>query len=522
MEAFSDVDTLDTRIRRRMERILRGQENTVMSVEHQLEMISNFTEKYTQDAKKWTQILNSGAEYSKEDLVKFLSEVQGYIVEKESPSDNNILLNMSSTNGIISPNSNDSLSPLKQLFNSSLIAEEDAGSMAERLISTHFDPSSFTSGEIINRAGAGRFQSDILNGIFRVSDVKLYRGAAIFEGFPNLKSTERFYDELAAKLEASDYSRQVKFMLVKNERYPNFDEGISKIAMDSLLNSNIPTVIVYPIVWNTTASKVVSDNFRRTWKNILSVGACVTSVAFATECFPTLSSDQSLVSEDLSNLALFPIFMQSASSLAEQIFARTRNFTITTTYLPTLLMGSFGSRTTYTSPPRNRNDMFDTAAIGVLIPIIMSLVAMYTGFSMTLNDASVVNTYPQVPLSLLEANTLVAKVISSQYPGIFDNLDVSPGAIVHLHWLVIGGAISLIGSVFQLLPFDNSAGFKMGLATLGFDNFSLLSILSTLGKFLFMLPFLFLGLSGNVDQNRVLVDYLLMSQIASGQVFLIN
>jgi hypothetical protein len=527
MEAFSDSDFFNARIRRRMELLLRGQKSTVesdMSVERQLEMISGCPEKYTQDAEKWKETLNSGVEYSKEDLVKFLSDVQGFIVEKkESSSNDNILLNLSSTNERISQNSKDSLSPLEQLFNSSFTVEEDASSMAERLISSHFDASAFASDEVINRAGAGKFQSDILNGIFRVSDVKLYRGAAIFEGFPTAKSTESFYEELAAKFEASDYSRQVKFMLVKNERYPNFDEGISKVAMDSLLNSNIPTVIVYPVVWNTTASKVVSDNFRRAWKNILTLGACATSAAFAAGCFPTLSSDASLVPEDLSNLALFPIFIQSASSLAEQLFARTRNFTITTTILPTLVMGSFGSRTTYTSPPKNRNDMFDAAAIGVLIPIIMSLVAMYAGFSMTPNDASVVNTYPQVPLSLLEANTVVAKVIVSQYPGIFDNLDASPGALVHLHWLAIGGAISLIGSILQLLPYDNSAGFKMGLAIFGFDSFTLLSVLSTLGKILFMFPFLFGGLSGNVvDQGRVLIDYLLISQIASGQVFIIK
>ena len=113
------------------------------------------------------------------------------------------------------------------------------------------------------------------------------------------------------------------------------------------------------------------------------------------------------------------------------------------------------------TPPNNRDDLFDSAAVGVIVSLVSSMVLMYAGFSQTSSDIATVNTYPEISLSLLQINSVVAQCISSQFPDIFQSLKSEPGALVHMHSLVIAGAVSFIASTLQLLPVDNSAGSKM-------------------------------------------------------------
>ena len=123
-----------------------------------------------------------------------------------------------------------------------------------------------------------------------------------------------------------------------------------------------------------------------------------------------------------------------------------------------------------------------------------------------------------VPLALLNINSIIVEVLNKQYPGIFEVLATDPTTTVHLHWLVIAGAISFMGNTLQLLPVDNSAGSKMSLAVLGLENFTILSVLAGFFKFVYLLPVLFSDLgSMALDKNRVLVDYLLSSQLSTSQ-----
>ena len=93
------------------------------------------------------------------------------------------------------------MSRLDESFNetvAAVIAEEDdqPGSLAERIISTGFDPLSIGSGISLSRAGAGRFQEEILNEIFRVNTVKMYKGCVIYEGTFNQKDSSQFVQDV--------------------------------------------------------------------------------------------------------------------------------------------------------------------------------------------------------------------------------------------------------------------------------------------------------------------------------------
>ena len=418
----------------------------------------------------------------------------------------------------------ESLNDLNETL-AAVIAEENEQpeSLAERVISTGFDPLSINSGISLSRAGAGRFQEEVLNSIFRVNTVKMYKGCVIYEGTFNQKESSRFVQDVLDRLEKNEMSEEVDVLVLKNERYPTLSEGqkldISKLALDEILTGSPPTVIAYPKSWNTTAAVDLETDVGKFWRNALTAGSYLASGVFAFGCYggndgTTLPEN---IPDDFVNLALAPILIASVSMMVETFVGTQKGIKIKSILLPTLTVGTFGQRSTYISPFKNRNDLFDTAAIGIFMPLVLSFGLMYLGFTMGASDPKeVVVNYPSIALSLLNTNSIVAEAINSQYPGIFDALSQDAATTVRMHWMVIAGAISFIGSTLQLLPVDFSAGSKMSLAIFGLENYTVASIFIGFLKFLFLLPVLFTDLGSlPLDSNRLLVDFLLCSQLAT-------
>ena len=255
------------------------------------------------------------------------------------------------------------------------------------------------------------------------------------------------------------------------------------------------------------------------WRSSLTTGAFLASGLFAFDCFGGNSETAIVESifENVINLAVAPLLIASLSMVVETVVGVQKGIKIRSILLPTITVGNFGQRSTYTSPFKNRNDLFDTAAIGIFTPLLLSFGLMYLGFSFGANDPKdVVENYPSIALSLLNTNSIVAEAINSQYPGIFDALSQNAATTVRLHWMVIAGAISFIGNTLQLIPVDNSAGSKMSLAVFGLENFTVASVLIGFVKFLILLPALFTDVGSlPLDSNRLLVDFLLCSQLAT-------
>lgn len=147
---------------------------------------------------------------------------------------------------------------------------------------------------------------------------------------------------------------------------------------------------------------------------------------------------------------------------------------------------------------------------------------MYIGLKITADTPNeILESFPVIPLSLLKTNSVVSQAISTTFPDLFRALDTNIDVTVHLHWLVLAGGLSFIANILQLLPIDNSAGGKMSLAVLGPDNYILLNIFAGIIKFVFFVPMIFnmngvSGASNVIDMKRLLVDYILSSQLAGG------
>ena len=61
--------------------------------------------------------------------------------------------------------------------------------------------------------------------------------------------------------------------------------------------------------------------------------------------------------------------------------------------------------------PKNRNEMFDIALVGVAVPLLSALVLMVYGIQLTTQaDSVVAASFPTLPVSLLKVNAIVSNV----------------------------------------------------------------------------------------------------------------
>jgi hypothetical protein len=289
-------------------------------------------------------------------------------------------------------------------------------------------------------------------------------------------------------------------------RYPDSDDLPQQQALDQMLGET-PSVVVFPTSWNSS----IGFYGNAILKNALSTTALVSCGGFAANCFGMFNAGSDFmirgeIPGDLIPLALAPLLIQFVSSSAEAAAARQRGFHLSSAVLPSFSEFNFGSRTIFTSMPKNRDDVFDTTAIGISLALTSSLIIVLIGLQITATSAAdVVASNPTVSLSLLDTNAIVKQLMSYEFPTVFQPLnearvatnliyggDSAGGgdAQVHLHWLAIAGAVPFIGSTLQLFPFDSSAGSKMSMAVVGKNNFIFIGLFFGALKALFVLPML--------------------------------
>lgn len=408
-----------------------------------------------------------------------------------------------------------------------MVSENFADTAAERFVVEYFDPASWKDGLVISREGAGRFQLEMLNELFVVTSVEMSHGAVIFNGRYKTKDSTEFARKLSERYAASRMADEVGYTVMMNERYPSLEGGMQQAALDQLLG-RAPAIVVFPKTWNSTAVSNAKKSPRSFIKSTLASLAAVSSAAFAAGALDMLNPESTFIStglvpDDFLPLAFMPLTIQYTAALAESIVGNIKGFNVTTLVVPAFSLPTYGTRAIYTSMPKNRDDIFDAAAAGVIVALASSLLALYTGLQITA-DASpeVVAAYPAMSLALLNTNAVVTQFLNYQLPqaamlarevaattvGVTAN-----GATVHLHWLAIAGAVSFIANTLQLIPVDNSAGSKLALTVLGQELFTIVSLFTGAIKFLFVLPMLFTLNAAVVTTPRLLFDFFVTSQI---------
>ena len=402
--------------------------------------------------------------------------------------------------------------------------EVGAASTAERFVMTYFDPLSREAGIGISREGAGKFQADILRDCLTVTSVKLLDGAVIFEGSLAVKDSAELAQRIEEKLKNSSMKDEVAYTIMLSERTPNLDQGMASLALDILLGST-PAVVVFPKSWRSLVATTVNDPVKVIWRNILTSGAVLTSAAYASASLNIFDDNGPLMQngifpDEFVFLALAPIMSQSLSTAVEKTLAKSKGFDVDSVVVPTFTLPNFGARSTYVTMPKNRDDLFDVAAISSAVAVVNSLALLFYGLSLTASAAQdVLNSYPAISVSLLRTNTVVNQVISNYYPGIFAGLSPEVDSTIHVHWLAVVGATMFIANILQLLPIDNSAGSKMYLAVFGRESFEVLSFFSALFKAFFIVPLIFnfggtAAAASIITKPRLLLDYILSSQLA--------
>ena len=413
---------------------------------------------------------------------------------------------------------------------------DEQGTAAEMFISNYFDDTSKILGEVISKQGAGRFQAEMLRDIFVVTSVKMSRGAYVFDGKYKTKSSSEFVEKLEERFAGSRMSGEVGYTVLMNVKYPNPEDTQQQQVMDQL-RGEAPAVVVFPKSWSPSIGFYGGAGL----KNVISAATFISCGAFAASCYGMFNSGSPFMTsgsipDGLVPMSLLPLGIQYASTAAEAYAAKQKGFNISSSVLPSFSLFNFGSRSVCTSMPKNRNDAFDTAAIGISVALLGSLMTLCLGLYLTASATSeVIASYPSVSLTLLDTNAVVRQAMEFKFPTIFEPLTAAKAATnliyggegegggdaqVHLHWLAISGGVSFIGSTLQLFPFDNSAGSRMSSAILGRMNYNIFVIVFGALKAIFIIPMLFnFAASGLVTTARLLTDYFLTSSfLLIGQV----
>lgn len=384
---------------------------------------------------------------------------------------------------------------------------------AQRLIGDYFDKQSRLNGLTISRDGAGRFQLEVLKDAFVVTGVSNHQGAFIFDGRPIEKDSTKFAEIIRNRFEECSMLAEVNYTIVMNELYTDLDRGIEEAVLEVMTGSS-PAIIIYPNSWNTTCSSVVSDPGKLLLRNIVSYSTIVLSSIFASTLYENnaVAADEGVVL-----LGTVPIMIPIVSQAIEVVVAKAKGVNLSWILVPTTNLFTYGMRSTYLNKPNSRNDIFDIASLSIGSSLLFSTLALFVGLIFTVNaPQDVLATYPAVPYAFLQLDSLVSQLVSYELPNLSYVTDSN--TLVHLHWLAVAGALSLLGTTFQLIPLDNSAGSKMTFASLGRENFSLLTVGLLLLKFGFIgviilnfNSFFFSGVSA-VTKEKLLFDYILVSQ----------
>ena len=257
----------------------------------------------------------------------------------------------------------------------------------------------------------------------------MFRGAFIFEGRYLNSSSVAFAANLEERLQASPMVDEIGYTILMNEKYPNLENGMEQAAIENLLGTS-PAVVVYPKSWGSVVGTLTKDSNRRFWRNAIAAAGVLTSGAFAAGSFDIFRADGPLATtglfpDEFLNMALVPLFIHYTASLGELVAGTMKGFEVTSILIPSFTLPTFGSRSSYTTMPKSRNDIFDVAVVGAVLPLVMSFLAFAYGLQLTSQAASeAVAQFPVVSLSLLKTNTILSQMLTQTFPDIFQVLTI--------------------------------------------------------------------------------------------------
>ena len=118
--------------------------------------------------------------------------------------------------------------------------------------------------------------------------------------------------------------------------------------------------------------------------------------------------------------------------------------------LPSLQLGTFGSITPLRSFPSTRKALFDVALSGPVISMLLSLILIIYGLSLTISSQThALASFPVVPASMMKSSFLIGTLVGVVAPQLM-LLPLSQTIPVHPLFLV--GFTGLIMSAVNLLP----------------------------------------------------------------------
>lgn len=342
------------------------------------------------------------------------------------------------------------------------------------------------------------------------------------------------------------------------------------MALDMLQGSS-PAVVVFPSSWNATFLALRNDPIRNLFRQLVSSYSATSTILVACSCFDVFNENSQFfqtgqLPDEFLPMIVTALTIQYAGAFVETVVGQLKGASpllfsplhhssphdlpdlagvnVSSAIVPSgNILFSYGPRSLYMNMPRNRNDLFDIAASGVLSTLTLSLATLSYGLKMTFEASqSALAAFPTIPAALLKVNTLLSQLFLNLFPDLTSAIldptalpsagvgvgmgggrllaDSMGGTLIHFHWMVIVGALSFLGNVLQLIPIDNSAGSKLTAATLGKDTQTLLSASIRLFNFvLFVLFFFGVGAfsptAPMISKARLTLDYFFVSLLIS-------
>jgi hypothetical protein len=127
------------------------------------------------------------------------------------------------------------------------------------------------------------------------------------------------------------------------------------------------------------------------------------------------------------------------------------------TFVPSIATGLTATSTSFKSPPKDSNELFDFAIAGPLVGMIFSLVALAVGMNWTLySDASFL---PALPLTFLRQSSLAGGIIESVLGAgalyVPAGADIASVASINIsmHPLAITGFVGMLINALALIPY---------------------------------------------------------------------
>ncbi|KAA8498309.1 putative zinc metalloprotease EGY1, chloroplastic [Porphyridium purpureum] len=163
-------------------------------------------------------------------------------------------------------------------------------------------------------------------------------------------------------------------------------------------------------------------------------------------------------------IALGTFGIMLAHDIAQRIVAAQKNIELgLPLFVPSLQLGTYGAITPFISFPKDRNDMFDVAAVGPLVGMILSLSSLVSGLYMSgLVSTEAAASLPTIPTALFHSSLLLNTFASSLLPdGLLQQSTIS------VHPLVVVGYTGALINALNLIPVGRLDGGRIVQSVLG-------------------------------------------------------